>query len=127
MKSNPQNQTEAKFAQKQHKLEQFSEILANHHHWIAEPAIQREHATRIARYQRNHRLWIREEEGRSSKGFHRIRIKKEERESENALPVKIQNQGSKETVQILKQDSGNTKTPSYFTENHRISWSHVNP
>ena len=63
---------------------------------------------------------------RRSEGFHRFEPE-EERESEIALPVKIQSQGSKETVQILKQDSGNTQAPSYFTKNHhksRTMWIH---
>jgi len=41
--------------------------------------------------------------------------------------VKIQSQESKETVQILKQDSGNNQAPFYLIKNHHksiITWIH---
>jgi len=127
MKFNPQDQTEAKFAQLWRKFEQFSEIHANHHHWIAEPAIQREHATRVARCQRNHRPWIREEEGRSSEGFHRIRIKKEEEKIETNLPTKIQSQESKRRFESPNRNPGKTLIPSNLFIHNNRNQNDVNP
>jgi len=120
IESDSQYQTEAKFAQLWRKFEQFSEIHVNHHHWIAEPAIQREHATGVARCKRNHRLWIREEEGRSGEGFHRIRIKGEEEKIETSLPVKIKTKNQRNGSNLRSKNPGKTLIPSHlFLQYHR--------
>ena len=109
IKFNSQRQTEATL---QANSMEFHTVLRDSE-WIfiIEPEhlqFEHEHATGSSALQvwSQHSNWKRRR-GRSE-GFHRFEPE-EERESEIALPVKIQSQGSKETVQILEQDSGNTQ------------------
>jgi len=89
-------------------FEQFSAIHVNPHHWIAEPAIQREHAAGSSAL----RAWLqavdRRRRRRRGEGFHKIRIGGRKKGVKPAYQKRFRAKDQKKRFKSPIKNTGNT-------------------